>query len=275
MSEVLGDRPRHSRRDVLKKTAVAGGIAWTAPVISTLATPVAAADGSVSGFYTYCFELGLEGWTTTGLWALSTQKSVSASTSLHYGNAAGTGTPGTYNTGGTNSGTATSPTFTVPTSGSRLLEFDVWREVETFGSGTWDEFTVSILPAGTTLYAVSRDGGTGLGPTTFQHITIDLAGYGGSAVQLVFGFDTKDGNFNNFEGIYVDNVIVPGATAPGGGGGVVTGAQNRSMGGPDWMPNRPAPTKAEQRRRDRAARAARFESGEREDGDLQAGIKSG
>ena len=266
-----------SRRDLLKKGLVAGGIVWTAPVVTTLNTPLAAATGSSGGSYTYCFDDGTtEGWTIDntagaggGLWNVSNDRSVSASFSLHYG----TGTGGDYTGGGRNSGSVTSPTFTVPTSGPVLLEFDIWREVEVFGSGTWDEFSVSILPAGTTLYAVSRDGGTG---GVFEHVTIDLAGFAGQTVQLSFFFDTGDGSFNNFEGIYVDNVIVPGATGGFGllaGGG--TSAAARSLGGEGWTPARPEPTRQELRRREREVRAQRFAEGAADDGELQAGIKTG
>lgn len=275
MSELTGaDVGNSSRRDLLKKGLVAGGIAWTAPVVTTLAQPLAAATGSSGGSYTYCFDDGTtEGWTIdntagvgNGLWNVANDRSVSASFSLHYG----TGTGGNYVTGGRNSGSVTSPSFTVPATGPVLLEFDVWREVETYANGNWDEFSVSILPAGTTLYSVARDGGTG---GVFEHITIDLAGFAGDTVQLSFFFDTADANFNTFEGIYVDNVIVPGAT--GGFGLVAGGGAARSLGGAGWSPDRPEPTRQELRRRERDLRSQRFVEGVVEDGDLQAGVKSG
>lgn len=44
-----------SRRNLLKKGAIAGGIAWTAPVISSLATPAAAAvQGPSPGSFSCC-----------------------------------------------------------------------------------------------------------------------------------------------------------------------------------------------------------------------------
>ena len=260
-----------SRRAVLKKSAIFAGIAWTTPVISTLTQPVAAATGSGGGFYTYCFDDAgdPEGWTMTGLWNVTSDRSLSPSFSLHYGKGVGRN----YRTGGgSNSGSATSPSFVVPTTGSRLLEFDVWREVENFASGTWDEFTVSILPTGAVLYAVSRDGGTA---GAWEHITINLAGYAGSTVQLVLGFDTKDGNYNNFEGIYVDNIVVPGAVPPGGSGLSASPLSSRSLGSePGWMPNRPAPTKNELRRRERAVRSGTAGPDVAVDAEPQAAIKN-
>lgn len=239
-----------SRRALVKKGAVAAGVAWTAPVILTWTEPVAAAVGSGGGAYVYCFDAAgdPEGWTMNGLWNTSSSRSLSPSFSLHYG----TGIGGTYETGASNAGTATSPTFVVPATGSTIVEFDVWREVEVFASGSWDELSLSILPAGTVLYAVARDGGTG---GAWEHITVDLAGFAGSTVQLVFTFDTGDANFNDFEGIYIDNIVVPGAVPFGGGALSASPLSNRSLGaGETWMPERPAPSTADLRRRERATR---------------------
>ncbi|MDW3177202.1 MAG: hypothetical protein R8J94_07445 [Acidimicrobiia bacterium] len=258
MVSLSADSSEPSRRALLKKGAAVAGVAWTAPVILTWTEPVAAAVGSGGGSYTYCFDAAgdPEGWTMNGLWNINSSRSVSPSFSLHYG----TGTGGTYESTGTNSGTATSPAFVVPTSGSTIVEFDVWREVEVFGSGTWDELSLSVLPGGSVLYAVSRDGGTG---GLWEHITVDLAGFAGSTVQLVFAFDTGDANYNDFEGIYIDNIVVPGATPPGGGSLSASPLSTRSLGtGEVWMPDRPKPTASDLRRRDRATRDARTSVGQ-------------
>ena len=172
----------------------------------------------------------------------------------------------------------------VPASGG-ALSFDIWREVEVFASGTWDEFSVSILPSGTVEYAVSRDGGTG---GLFEPISIDLAAYAGTSIQVVFAFDTGDTQFNDFEGIYIDNVMIPCSTLPTGfsatnstnwpdddPGFVVESPQlSQAIGvvGPDlqaftaagssdgkaksnsYFPERPDPTSSELRRRTNATR---------------------
>lgn len=258
MSEPARDSTRN-RRAFLQKSLVVTGVAWTAPVITSLNTPVAAATGSLAGCpYTYCFDDGTtEGWVIdntagsgNGLWNVNNGRSTSPSFSLHYG----TGVGGNYNTGGTNSGTVTSPAFTVPAAGGDLT-FNVWREVENFGSGSWDEFSVSILPSGTVEYAVAIDGGTG---GVFEPITIDLAAYAGQAIQVVFAFDTGDANFNNFEGIYVDDVTVPCTLPPAGGGGFGTpnAAVRSSIGGAGsgYFPQRSVPTQRESRDRQRSLR---------------------
>lgn len=225
-----------NRRAFIQKSLVATGIAWTAPIVTTLRDPIAAATGSGGCPYDFCFDDGTtEGWTIdntagagNGLWNVNNSRSTSPTFSLHYG----TGTGGNYVTGGTNSGTVTSPAFMVPAAGGSLT-FNVWREIETFASGTWDEFSVSVLPAGTVLYAVSADGGTG---GAFQAISLDLAAFAGTAIQIVFSFDTGDGNFNDFEGIYVDDVTIPCDAPPAGGGGTA----RRATSG--YFPERPEPT---------------------------------
>ena len=208
-------KPRRSdRRSFVTKTAAATGAIWTAPIVLGMLEPVAAATPSNGCPFTFCFDDGTtEGWVIdngagagNGLWNVNNSRSVSPTSSLHYG----TGFGGNYDTGTRNAGTVTSPSFVVPASGG-ALSFDIWREVEVFGSGTWDEFSVSILPSGTVEYAVSRDGGTG---GLFEPISIDLAAYAGTSIQVVFAFDTGDAQFNNFEGIYVDNVMIPCSTPP-------------------------------------------------------------
>ena len=209
--------------------------------------------------FTWCFDGGTtEGWTINnaagsggGLWNVNNGRSTSASFSLHYG----TGVGGNYNTGGTNSGTVTSPAFTVPAGGGNV-SLRVWRDVETFGSGTWDEFSVTVVPAvgpAVQIYAVSRDGGTG---GVFDTIVRSLNAFAGTSVQLVLTFDTGDGNFNNFEGIWVDDITIPCTTVPPG---ALSATQNRSFGtgNPEvdnFFPERPEPTTRELRQRRRAAR---------------------
>lgn len=253
MSSMSAGSNDPSRRALLKKGAAVAGVAWTAPVVLSWTDPVAAAVGSGGGFYTYCFDDAgdPEGWTMNGLWNISSSRSLSPSFSLHYGR----GTGSNYATGNNrNFGSATSPSFVVPTTGSTLVEFDVWREVESYPSGNWDQLQLSILPSGTTLYSVARDGGTG---GLWEHITVDIGGFAGTTAQLVFTFDTFDGNFNNFEGIYIDNIVVPGATPPGGGSLSASPLTQSLRADSVWMPDVAEPTPIEVRRREREARSAR------------------
>lgn len=214
--------------------------------------PIAAATGSGGCPYTFCFDDGTtEGWTIdnnagsgNGLWNVNNGRSTSPSFSLHYG----TGVGGNFDTGGTNSGTVTSPPVSVPAAGGDL-SFNIWREVEVFGSGSWDSFSVSILPAGTTIYSTGPDGGTG---GVFEPVTLDLAAFAGTTIQIVFAFDTLDANFNDFEGIWVDDVTVPCTLPPAAVGGGGFGAQRSLNGG--FFPETDEPTRREKRDRARATR---------------------
>jgi hypothetical protein len=245
---------------MLKKSAAAAGVAWTAPIVMSLHEPVLAAVGSgVDGEFTFCWDNGTtEGWTidntagpgSDGHWGLDSSRSVSGSTSMHYGR----GSASNYNspTGTRNSGTVTSPSFDVNTTGNQDVVFEIWREVETYPSGNWDQFSLSIA-GGATLYSVARDGGTG---GVWQTITISLAAYSGQTIQLVMAFDTGDGVSNNWEGVYVDDFKVPSQTPPATG--LAFGNRARISGGAPtgFFPERTEPTKKEVRRRNREAAAS-------------------
>ena len=197
------------RRGFVKKSLVASGIAWTAPIVLSMNEPVAAATGSGGCPFTFCFDDGTtEGWTIDnsagsgdGLWQVNNGRSTSPTFSLHYGNGVG----GTYNTNGINSGTVTSPSIDVPAAGGDLT-FNILRDVEFFATGFWDRFSVTILPTNTTIYTTGPDGGTG---GVFEPVSLDLGAFAGTTIQIVFAFDTLDANFNDHEGIWIDDVTVP------------------------------------------------------------------
>ncbi len=196
------------RRAFVRRTAAASATAWVAPsIIST--TPVAAAVGScVSGVSLCDFSTGLDGWVIDnnfgpgrpGLWTHNAEAS-RGSGSLHYGR----GTSGNYRTRNRrNSGAITSPSFDMPASGSNTVRFSVFREVETWPTSVFDVLRLSILGTATNqvLWSAGSDGGTG---GVFVTITVNLpATFDGDTVQFRFDFDTVDGLYNNFEGIYID-----------------------------------------------------------------------
>ena len=199
------------RRTFVGRTAALGALAWTAPsVLST--SPVAAAAGSCTGGTTICeFVTGLEGWTidntfgpgARGYWTHNTEASRDGG-SLHYGQ----GTSGTYRRGNARtSGSVTSPQFAIPSSGPNRVAFTVWREVETWSNDNYDVLRLSIL--GTTnqvLWSAGSDGGTG---GVFETHNVALpASFNGDDVSFRFDFDTVDGLYNNFEGIYIGRFYV-------------------------------------------------------------------
>ncbi|MEQ8842453.1 MAG: hypothetical protein RIB98_15830 [Acidimicrobiales bacterium] len=191
------------RRAFLGRTTAAAAAAWTVPAVLSM-DPVAAAAGSCSTTTVYEFSSGLEGWTvdnsfgsgTTGFWKHNNQASRDGG-SLHYGN----GTSGNFRTGNSrNSGRVYSPELEIPSSGPNTVRFTVWREVEVEDPG-YDRLRLRILGSpNQTLYQVSSIGDT----SGFETYTIAIPStYNGDTVRFQFDFDTIDGNYNDYEGVYI------------------------------------------------------------------------
>lgn len=235
-----------SRRALLGRAAVGGAVAWTMPVITSLNDPVAAAVGSLGCPAVFCWDSGTaEGWVIDnasgpgkkpGLWNINSSRSVSGSYSLHYGRGSGSN----YNINGRHSGTATSPSSTLPSTGPMNLEFSVWREIET-ANGFEDKLDGVIMPSGDVVYSRFADGGTN---GQWEQVSIDLSVYAGTTIQVMFTFDTGDGANNNFEGVYIDDVSIPCATAPDPGAPVAEAGADGFF--PAWAPEL---TEAEQAER--------------------------
>ncbi|GJM38757.1 MAG: hypothetical protein DHS20C19_21240 [Acidimicrobiales bacterium] len=215
------------RRSFLGRTAAAGVATWAVPtVLST--DPVAAATGSCSGVTVHEFTSGLEGWTidnswgsgVDGLWNHNTEASRDGG-SLHYGR----GTNGNFETGSSrNSGRVLSPEFEIPSTGTTEVRFTVWREVETQDDG-YDRLRLRMVgPPNSTLYSVSSIGDT----AGFELHTISLPGGArGRTVQFQFDFDTRDGLYNDHEGIYIGRFEVDACPPPGAGGSFAPLAASR------------------------------------------------
>jgi hypothetical protein len=212
------------RRAFLGRTAALGAAAWTVPSVISM-DPVAAAVGSCAGVSVCEFTSGLEGWTIdnswgsgiNGLWNHNTEASRDGG-SLHYGR----GTSGNYRTNNNrNSGRVLSPDFEIPSTGPNTVKFTVWREVEVQDPG-YDRFRLRILGSSTTtLYQVSSIGDT----SGFEAYTITIpSSFNGQTVQFQFDFDTRDGLYNDHEGIYVGRFEVTACPPAGAGAGAGAGA---------------------------------------------------
>jgi subtilisin family serine protease len=170
-------------------------------------------------------ENGANGWVASGLWHQSFLRSYSPVTSWYYGRE----DTRNYDTGSSNSGTLTSPIISLTTAQHPLLIYKEWREVEDFPiPGAPDADQVQIGTAGNkwdTVFAsglstsidtfnfqarfpVSLDTRSTLTTPQWVSRAIDLSDYVGKTIQIRFAFDTLDDLFNNFEGWYVDDVIV-------------------------------------------------------------------
>jgi hypothetical protein len=124
--------------------------------------------------------------------------------SWYYGNEGNQYAEGTYDTGTRNWGRLRSPVITLP-AGSRA-ELSVSQLVLAEGS-RYENGEVQIRVAGSASWTTifQRASRTN---TSFITDKIDLTPYLGKNVEIGFFFDTKDGNFNEFEGWYVDDVSV-------------------------------------------------------------------
>ena len=171
---------------------------------------LAASDASEAGCG-YGFEGGLEGWTvansdaTVG-WIVDSTEAVSPPNALYYGDPMAL----SYDTGmSANDGTATSPMITL-SAGAPALTFFVWLDVENIQ--TFDTLQLSVLPAGTVVWTRNDFPQGAMGSTggAFFGQLVDLSAFAGTTIQLQFAFDTIDGIFNDFQGVYIDRVAIDG-----------------------------------------------------------------
>jgi hypothetical protein len=221
------------RRAFLGRSAAAGVAVWTVPTVLSM-DPVAAATGSCAGLSVCEFTGGLEGWTidnawgsgVNGLWNHNTEASRDGG-SLHYGR----GTSGNYVTGSSrNSGRVYSPEFEIPSTGGSTVRFTVWREVESQDNG-YDRLRLRMIgPPNAALYSVSSIGNT----NGFETHTVSVPnGARGRTIRFQFDFDTRDGLYNDQEGVYIGRFEVT-ACPPAGAGaapGLAPGSARSSARG--------------------------------------------
>ena len=156
------------------------------------------------------FDAGTNGgWSVTGLWHVSTQRSSSPPYAMWYGQEG----IGTFNTGGTNSGTLQN---TVNLTGITQLVFNYYLDNECLENAGSPTCTADALKP-----QISTDGGAtwsdllpppGELPETFPPgawlpVSIDLSAYTNTMVQIRFSFDTVDSVYNDYEGAFVDNIF--------------------------------------------------------------------
>ncbi|MEM9487894.1 MAG: hypothetical protein AAGC55_02055, partial [Myxococcota bacterium] len=112
-----------------------------------------------------------------------------------------------YNVG-TNSGSLTSPVVG-PLGPASTLSFDYFRQVESY-PGSYDRTWVEVSDdGGATWTAVwQRDSSNPSENAWVSSGAISLAQFAGSAVQVRFFFETRDGIANNFTGWMIDNVVI-------------------------------------------------------------------
>ncbi|MDP6942649.1 MAG: hypothetical protein QF464_00745 [Myxococcota bacterium] len=150
----------------------------------------------------------MDGWmvdSALGLtWQSSDERSSSPPYAMYFGDP--NKTPPDYDTGEQVGAVLVSPPIVLPQSGTATLTFDLYLDVE--ADGGYDLFTVEIDGAGAPAFVWSKAQLDSLPTVGFVPVSIDLTKYMGQSVSVRFIFDTVDGQFNTFEGAYVDNVVV-------------------------------------------------------------------
>ena len=143
-------------------------------------------------------------------WHVTTTQASSTNYSAWFGDDAS----GTYSVGEQVTGTLETPIMTLASDASHWLRFHLYLETERFTSAPlYDVLTVKVIldPGGSHQEAVLWDSTTTIGGTTWGEwdtIYIDTTPYSGYEVQFVFEFDSLDGDFNNYDGAFVDDVSV-------------------------------------------------------------------
>jgi len=107
--------------------------------------------------------------------------------------------PPTYDVGQRVQGTATGPTITVSNTVVDLT-FDLLADVE---YSTWYDVVYFEVNNGSGWTTIWSNGYSTFG---WEEQTVSLAAYAGQSVQIRFRFDTRDGDYNDYQGVWVDNI---------------------------------------------------------------------
>jgi len=152
-------------------------------------------------------EAGDASWAETGLWHQVTEPPGRASSPTHswwYGQNA----TGDYDTGDRNAGSLRMVDAVVLPDIRPRLTFSEWHDTEDVGFDL-DVRLVEVETGGVWV-TVAQLGFDPMG--TWNYNTIDLDAYAGQAVRVGFSFDTIDEFANDYEGWYVDDVVLGSGT---------------------------------------------------------------
>ncbi len=153
------------------------------------------------------FEGDVSGWKASGLWHLVDESetygdSNSPSTSVWYGQ----DSTGNYATGSQTTGSLIVPTLDLSGATQAELSFHHWFETENYDYKEFDIVKVTVN-GNEVYYKDSTENNVG-SENNFVQETIDISPYIGSSVNIEFTFDSVDGDYNDYRGWYVDDVVV-------------------------------------------------------------------
>ncbi|HEY6169414.1 MAG TPA: Calx-beta domain-containing protein [Verrucomicrobiae bacterium] len=198
------------------------------PLTNYSGPAVLSARGSAGEIYRADFETSLQGFTIdnsfltgSGLWHLSTgrgtQTGHSASHSLYYGRNEGPDGGGDFDAGDTE-GVVVSPLIDLAgASGPLTLSFNYLLQTE--GGTTFDHALVEISTNNGTSFALlsgTSQTNSAIVPTglNWRTASVNVSAFAGQVIRLRFHFDTVDGVANNFEGWYLDDIVIASTFSP-------------------------------------------------------------
>ena len=180
-------------------------------------------------------ESGAGGWTPDGLWNLDDYRSDSPTHAWYYGQTA----TRSYDTGGATTGYLTSGAIDLAGATDAALTFSEWSEVES--AIQFDRTRVEVPSDGIVWATIFESHNT----KEWLEGSVSLKSYIGGDVYVRFYFTTRDTNYNNYEGWYVDNVTVlaalseappPDTTPPAAPTGLIATAGDGQVS-LDWADN--------------------------------------
>lgn len=171
-------------------------------------------------FFSEGFENGLVNWSATGFWHAETATDPCASAKAPFPEGTGCAYYGispqcNYDTGTTpNSGDLTllNP-VTIP-SGVTRVSLHLWMahdtELSCFAGGTYDASRVDISTNGgaSWIFLAGRCDFKFSAPSYWNPRSMNLTAYQGQSVLLRFRFDTFDGQFNHYRGLFIDRITM-------------------------------------------------------------------
>ena len=136
----------------------------------------------------------------TATWQLSSLKYHSPSQSLYFG----IQDLGSYDNGAHVGSRFTTAALPLPGGNLASLTFWVWLDVEP--QTGWDEFNISALIGDERVSLFIKN--SGLIDQQWHEVVLDLSAFAGNDLRIEFQFDSLDGSNNNFNGVYVDDLVV-------------------------------------------------------------------
>jgi hypothetical protein len=156
-------------------------------------------NANATDFFSDDMESGVNDWSADGLWHQSNSRYHSSSTSWAYNDGVD------YDTGDHNTGSLTSPTIDLTTTNIGNLTFWTWYEVEA-PTKTYDQMWIQISENSGPFVSEYQIDPSQM--NSWIRVSLNITSYVGNIIRIRFFFDSIDSIANDFEGWYIDDVVV-------------------------------------------------------------------